>query len=310
MEHKEMKKVVLITGSSTGFGRLAAEKLARRGHAVFATMRGLHGKNSGVAAELEKLAQVDNLALYPLELDVTDEASVDAAMAEIIRRESRIDVVINNAGFAMMGLAETVTPGDMTHQFDTNVLGPQRVNRAALPHMRGAGSGRMIHISSIIGRLVLPGMSVYCASKFALEAMTEGLRLELAPLGIESTLIEPGAYPTEIFGKIGDTSDGARAEGYGPLAGLSDQLKSGIGEALSSPDAGNPNEVVDVMVAQVEAAPGTLPFRTVVGADAAPVTALNDVAERSQMELLERFGLAEIAKAAQAVNPTGAAHMA
>lgn len=298
-----MNKVVLMTGSSTGFGRMAAEKLARCGHTVFASMRGVQGKNREVADELEQLAEADGLALYPLELDVTDEKAAESAVAEIIRREGRIDVVVNNAGFAMMGLAETVTSDDMARQFDTNVLGPQRVNRAALPYMRKAGFGRMIHVSSIVGRLVLPGMSVYSASKFALEAMAEGLRLELAPIGIESTIIEPGAYPTEIFGKIGDTSDSKRAEGYGPLAGLSEQLKGGIGEAMGGPDAPNPGDVVDVMVAQVEAAPCTLPFRTVVGADTAPVTHLNDVADRSQVALLEGFGLGEIAQAAQAAYP-------
>lgn len=298
-----MGKVVLITGSSTGFGRLAAERLARRGHAVYATMRDVAGANAGPAAELAALAVAEGLTLVPLELDVTDAGSVERAVAGVAAREGRIDVVVNNAGAATMGLSETFTPEDVERQLKVNVLGPHRVNRAVLPHMRAAGTGRIVHLSSIAGRLVIPAMGPYCASKFALEAMAEALRLELAPLGLESTLIEPGAYPTPIFTKIGAGSDAGRGEGYGALAGLAGQLKAGLGEALARPEAQDPAEVAEAIVAQVEAAPGTLPFRTTVGADTAPLAAVNGVAASSQDALLRAFGLAEIAEAAAVANP-------
>jgi NAD(P)-dependent dehydrogenase (short-subunit alcohol dehydrogenase family) len=297
------RKVVLITGSSTGFGRLAAEKLARRGHAVYATMRGVAGANAGAAAELTALAEAEGLTLVPLELDVTDAAGVERAVADVVAREGRIDVVVNNAGAATMGLSETFTPEDVERQLAVNVLGPHRVNRAVLPHMRGAGTGRIVHISSTAGRLVIPAMGPYCASKFALEAMAEALRLELAPLGVESTVIEPGAFPTPILGKIGGGSDTGRADTYGALADLPGRLGEGLGAYLSGPDAPDAGEVADVIVAQVEAAPGSVPFRTRVGADTAPLEALNEAAAASQDELLRGFGLAELAEAAAVANP-------
>jgi NAD(P)-dependent dehydrogenase (short-subunit alcohol dehydrogenase family) len=298
-----MGKVVLITGSSTGFGRQAAEKLARKGHTVYASMRGVAGNNAQAAKELTALAEAEGLDLVPLELDVTDEAGVARAVDQVVEREGRVDAVVNNAGVAVMGLAEGFTTGDVERLFDVNVLGPHRINRAVLPHMREAGSGRLIHVSSVAGRLVIPGMGPYSASKFALEAMAEALRLELAPLGIEATVIEPGAYPTPILGKIAGGTDAGRDAGYGPLADLAGQLKAGLGEAMAGPDAQDPDEVVDVIVAQVEAAPGTLPFRTPVGADAAPLAGLNGAAAASQDGLLRAFGFAEIADTAAAANP-------
>jgi NAD(P)-dependent dehydrogenase (short-subunit alcohol dehydrogenase family) len=298
-----MGKVVLITGSSTGFGRRAAETLARRGHAVYATMRDVKGGNAEPARELAELAQAEGLTLVPLELDVTDDAGVARAVDEVVAREGRVDVVVNNAGAASMGLAEGFTPEDVERLFDVNALGPHRVNRAALPHMRKAGSGRLIHVSSTAGRLVIPAMGAYCASKFALEAMAEALRLELAPLGVESTVIEPGAFPTPILGKLGAGSDAGRAEAYGAVAEVPAQLGEGLGAYLSGPDAPDPAEVADLIVEQVEAAPGTLPFRTRVGADTAPLDALNEAAAASQDALLRGFGLVEIAEAAAVANP-------
>lgn len=298
-----MGKVVLITGSSTGFGRLAAEKLARRGHAVYATMRGVDGANAGAAAELTKLAETEGLSLTPLELDVTDDASVARAVDRVAAAEGRIDVVVNNAGVGSMGLSETYTPEDVARLLDVNALGPHRVNRAVLPHMRRTGAGRLIHLSSIAGRLVIPVMGPYCASKFALEAMAEALRLELAPLGVESTVIEPGTYPTPILGKLGVGTDAGRSAGYGPSSDLAGQLQAGLGAALSGPDAPDPGEVADRIVAQVEAAPGTLPFRTRVGADTAPLADLNRAAATSQDALLRAFGLDAVAESAAAANP-------
>lgn len=298
-----MGKVVLITGSSTGFGRLAAEKLARRGHAVYATMRGVAGSNAAAAKELTALAEAEGLTLVPLELDVTDDAGVARAVDEVMAREGRIDVAVNNAGVASMGIAEAFTPDEVEWLLDVNVLGPHRVNRAVLPHMREAGSGRVIHVSSTAGRLVIPAMGPYCASKFALEAMAEALRLELAPLGVESTVIEPGAFPTPILGKIGAASDTGRAAAYGPAANLPEQLGAGLGEAMSGPDAPDPDEVAELIAAQVEAAPGTLPFRTPVGADTLPVQAVNRATAPSQDELLRAFGFAELADTAAVANP-------
>src|SRR6266404_4581732 len=171
------KQVVLITGSSTGFGRLFTETLARKGHTVFATMRDLGGRNAKNASEIRALVEKESLPIHVLELDVTNDASVERAVDAAIAKSGRIDVAINNAGYYLSGLEEAVTTEQAQRLMDTNFLGPVRVNRA-----------------------VLPSAGFYCASKFALEALAESYSYELAAQGIESVIVEPGAYETPVFG--------------------------------------------------------------------------------------------------------------
>ena len=149
-----MKEVVLITGASTGFGRVTAELLARRGYRVFATMRDTAGRNSGAREDLESLGS------DVLELDVTDDLSVARAVSEALSRAGQIDVVINNAGFGNLGVTEAYTVDQFKQLFETNVFGVVRVNRAVLPSMRERGSGLLIHVSSIAGRSTLPYMAL------------------------------------------------------------------------------------------------------------------------------------------------------
>src|SRR5467141_5257983 len=209
------KQVVLITGSSSGFGRLFAETLARKGHTVFATMRDPGGRNAKNASEIGTLAEKNSLPIYVLELDVTDEGSVVRAVDAAVAKAGRIDVAINNAGYYLSGLEEAVTTEQAQRLMDTNFLGPVRVNRAVLPHMRRQRSGVLIHVSSGAGRVVLPSFGFYCASKFALEALAESYRYELAAQGIESVILEPGQYETPIFGNIVTGADEARTNTYG-----------------------------------------------------------------------------------------------
>ena len=150
------KQVVLITGASTGFGRLIAETLARRGHTVFATMRDPQSKNAKNAGELLALAERESLAIHTLAMDVTSEASVENAVRSVIAQAGRIDVAINNAGYAILGLAEATTTQQAQQIFDTNFFGCQRVNRAVLPHMRRQRSGLLMHVSSGAGRMIVP----------------------------------------------------------------------------------------------------------------------------------------------------------
>src|SRR5690349_6378075 len=194
------KQVVLITGASTGFGRLFTETLARKGHTVFATMRDPGGRNAKNASEIRALAEKDSLPIHILELDVTDDDSVQRAVDAAVAKAGRIDVAINNAGYYLTGLEEAVTTEQARRLMDTNFLGPVRVNRAVLPHMRRQRSGVLIHICSVAGRVVLPGVGFYCASKFALEALAETYNYELAGQGIESVIVEPAQYETSIFG--------------------------------------------------------------------------------------------------------------
>src|SRR6202051_4574209 len=209
------KQVILITGSSTGFGRLFTDTLARKGHTVFATMRDPGGRNAKNAFEVRALAEKDSLPIHVLEMDVTNDASVEKAVDAAIAKAGRIDVAINNAGYYLTGLEEAVTTEQAQRLMDTNFLGPVRVNRAVLPHMRRQRSGVLLHISSAAGRLVLPAVGFYCASKFALEALAEAYSYELAGQGIESVILEPGAYETPVFGNTVRGADEARPDTSG-----------------------------------------------------------------------------------------------
>jgi len=191
------QQVVLITGASSGFGRLIAETLARKNYQVLATMRNLNGRNAAAAREIRELAERESLSLEVLELDVTDDFSVDRAVGEATAKCGRIDVLVNNAGHGIMDLAESVTLAQAQRQFDTNFFGVLRMNRAVLPAMKHQGSGLLLHVSSGAGRLVIPGMGLYCASKFAMEALAEAYRYELASQGIDKNLAhQAGTHPT------------------------------------------------------------------------------------------------------------------
>lgn len=261
-----MTSVVLITGASTGFGRDAAQRFARRGHRVFATMRESHGRNAGHRRELEQLAADEGLGLEVLDLDVTDEASVEAAVHDALQRAGRLDVVINNAGFGGLGVTEAYTPAQFEQMFAVNVLGPVRVNRAVLPSMRRQRSGLLIHVSSGAGRCVVPAMASYCASKFALEAIADAYRFELQPFGIDSVLIEPGIYRTPIFDRFMQPADVPRLAEYGAHAEFAERVLGVFQAAIGAPDAAGSEEVADAMVALAEMPAAERPFRTVVSA--------------------------------------------
>ena len=208
----DSKQVIFITGASTGFGRLFAETLARNGHTVFATMRDPQGKNAKNAAALLALAKTESLSIFTLECDVTSDASVELAVRSAIAQSGRIDVAINNAGYGILGLTEAITTQQAQQIMDTNFMGCVRVNRAVLPHMRRHRKGLLMHISSGAGRVVIPAFSLYTASKFAMEALAETYRYELASQGIESVVVEPGAYQTPVFGNIVRAADQSRGE--------------------------------------------------------------------------------------------------
>ncbi len=194
-------KVVFITGSNSGFGRLTAETLARQGYSVYGSMRDTTGKNAALASEIADLAAKEHLDLNVVDLDVTDDASVERAIQHILATAGHIDVVVNNAGIFLQGPLEAYTLDQIHHQFDTNVYSVMRINRAVLPSMRARRSGLLIQVGSIVGRIALPGVGLYSASKFALEGLTEAYHHELAALGIDAVIVEPGTYPTGLGGK-------------------------------------------------------------------------------------------------------------
>src|ERR1700726_796197 len=279
-------QVVLITGSSTGFGRLFTETLARKGHTVFATMRAPGGRNAKNAAEIRALAEKDSLPVHVLEMDVTNDASVEKAVDAAIAKAGRIDVAINNAGYYLSGLEETVTTEQAQRLMDTNFLGPVRVNRAVLPHMRRQRSGVIMHISSGAGRVILPSAGFYCASKFALEALAEAYSYELAAQGIESVIVEPGAYETPVFGNTVTAADEARTSTYGAAK----EFPAKVNGALSS-RAGNAQEVADAVLRIIETPAGEKQLRYFVSPQNFGVEEINALSKQVQGKVIEAFGL-------------------
>ena len=280
------KQVILITGSSTGFGRLFVNTLARKGHTVFATMRDPGGRNAKSASEIRTLAEKDSLPIYVLELDVTDDASVERAVTAAVAEAGRIDVAINNAGYALSGLAEAVTTEQARHLMDTNFLGPVRVNRAVLPHMRSQRSGVLMHISSGAGRITAPSMGFYCASKYALEALAESYSYELASQGIESVIVEPGPYETPVIGNMVMAADEDRTATYGAVK----QIPAKLNAALFSV-AGNAQDVADAVLRIIETPAGEKQLRYLVSPESFGVDQINALAQQVQANLLEAFGV-------------------
>ena len=286
-----MEKVVVVTGASTGFGRLIARTLARSGYRVFATMRDTRGRNAASAGEIEALARREALSLHALEIDVTDEDSVESAIREVVARCGRIDILVNNAGYAIVDLAEAVTPAQAQRLFDTNFFGVMRMNRAVLPAMRGQRSGLLLHISSGAGRLAIPAMGLYSASKFALEALAEVYRYELASLGIDSVVIEPGAYRTPIMGKLERGEDPGRTVGYGDAAGLPGKMSAAVASSQA-----DPQEIADIVLQIIETPVGQRRLRYRVSSNDSGVSRINTVTDEVHAELLEAYGITELTR--------------
>jgi NAD(P)-dependent dehydrogenase (short-subunit alcohol dehydrogenase family) len=285
------QQVVLITGASTGFGRLIAETLARKNYQVFATMRNVSGKNAAAAREFQELARRESLTLDVVELDVTRDSSVERAVSEVVANGGRIDVLVNNAGFGITDLVETVPLAQAQRQFDVNVFGILRMNRAVLPHMKHQKSGLLLHVSSGAGRVVIPGMGLYCASKFAMEALAEAYRYELASQGIDSVVIEPGAYATPIMEKLEQGEDPARKKDYCEAAKIPGMILEKIRTSRA-----NPQEVANAVLRIIETPAGTRAVRYRIGPGAGGVEAINELCARVQAQFIEAFGMTDLTK--------------
>lgn len=275
---------VLITGCSSGFGRLAAELLARQGTRVFATMRGLPRPE---AEELRTLAGAERLDLHVLALDVTSDKQVAAAVAEAERiNGGPLDVLVNNAG---IGITSPIEVQDMEATrliFETNVFGPHRMARAVLPGMRRKGAGQIIQISSQLGRVITPWSGHYSATKFALEAMSEQLAYELVPHNIDVSIIEPGGYPTKVWVNRNAYSSAlkARAEAV-HTAGYPQQVAR-MGMEDGSGRSNDPADVARAISALIAQPPGTRPLRLPVAGGSKPQVPINEVTARVQTEWL------------------------
>ena len=283
-----MKKI-LITGCSTGFGFDAAKYFAEKGQHVLASMRNVNSKNAGPAAELNEFARANNYKLDVFDIDVTSDASV-AAVADQLQD---VDVLINNAGVGFGGAMESFTSTEMIDQLDLNIVGTIRVSKAVLPGMRSRKSGLIIQVSSTAGRAAFPGWGLYNASKWGLEGMSEAMRYELAPLGIDVVLVEPGPFATSFLGNIVPSTDAEVASAYAHVDGFMEGFGKMVKEVYADENAPtDPMIVVKIWEDLINMAPGTRPMRTIAGLDFG-FQALNDATEPIRKGGLEGMGLSD-----------------
>jgi NAD(P)-dependent dehydrogenase (short-subunit alcohol dehydrogenase family) len=282
-----VSKRILITGCSNGFGYDAAKYLAKEGHSVYATMRGPDAKNKAAAAELRDFAKSEGLKLEVIELDVTSDESVKTAVAQV----PTVDVLINNAGVGYGGPIEAFSIQEFQAQMDVNVTGTLRVAKAVLPGMRSQRSGLIIQVSSVAGRLATPGFGIYYCSKWALEGLSEALRYELGPLGIDVVLVEPGPFSTGFFANVvqGENQElnaeyshvGEFSEGFG-------QKVQGAFEDENAPT--DPMDIVKAFGKLIDTPAGQRPLRTLVGLDFG-MQQLNDATEPIRKAVLAELSI-------------------
>ncbi|MCF3932823.1 SDR family oxidoreductase [Acuticoccus sp. M5D2P5] len=291
---------ILVTGASSGFGAMASEALARDGHHVFATMRDPEAHGGEPAARIAALA-AEGLDIAALRLDVTDEASVATAVEEAVAVAGGIDVLIHNAGHMVFGPAEAFTPAQLAALYDVNVLGTQRLNRAALPQMRARGDGLVIWVGSSSTRGGTPPyLAPYFAAKAAMDALAQSYALELARFGIETSIVVPGAFTggTQHFAHAGRPEDTARAEAWwsGPYRGVDQRVLDGL--ARLEPADADPT-AVGREIARIVALPkGRRPFRSHIDPSADGAEIVNGVADRVRAQLAERIGLSDLLRPA------------
>ena len=290
------QKVILITGASSGFGNLAARALGRAGHTVYAGMRATAGRNAEAVAGLAELSAATAIDIRGLEMDVQDQASIDAAIATILAEQHRLDVVVHNAGHMVLGPAEAFTTQQLADLYDINVLSTQRVNRAVLPHLRARGDGLVVWVASSSTRGGHPPfLAPYFAAKAGMDALAESYAAELIKFGIETVIVVPGAYPsgTNHFARAGAPADQRRAAEYDELYG---KLREVIGQNLAGvfPDGHDPAEVADEIVRVIDLPAGQRPFRTHIDPSRDGSEVVSAVNDRIRAEFYHRVGIAEL----------------
>jgi NAD(P)-dependent dehydrogenase (short-subunit alcohol dehydrogenase family) len=290
-------KIIVITGASSGFGALTARALAKAGHTVYASMRDTTRQNARKVEEVKKFAKENKVDLRSIELDVTSQASVDAAIQKIVGENKRLDVVIHNAGHMVFGPAEAFTPEQLAELYDINVLSTQRVNRAALPQLRKQKNGLLVWVSSSSSAGGTPPyLAPYFAAKAGMDALAVVYARELTRWGIESSIIVPGAFTggTNHFAHAGSPADKARVAEYeaGPYKGFADDVLKGF-SSIVPPDA-NVEGVADAIVKVVDAPFGKRPFRVHYDPTQDGAEVVNMVLDRVRAELLRRIGLTDV----------------
>jgi NAD(P)-dependent dehydrogenase (short-subunit alcohol dehydrogenase family) len=288
---------ILVTGASSGFGLMTAKALAERGHTVYASMREIARRNAPQVAAIAAWAAENKADLRTVELDVQSDASAEAGIAHLIADAGRLDVIVHNAGHMVFGPAEAFTPEQMIQQYDVNVLGSQRVNRAALPHLRGQHKGLLVWVGSSSTRGGTPPfLAPYFAAKAAMDALAVSYSTELALWGIETTIMVPGAFTkgTNHFAHSGKPADTARVAEYesGPYASIADKALKGL--ASLEPADADPAEVARQIVRVVDMPFGKRPFRVHVDPSQDGAEIVNGVADRMRREMYRNLDLEKL----------------
>ena len=285
-----MAKTILVTGASSGFGRLTAETLSKSGHKVFAGFRSVEGARKQIADELK----AKNIEV--LKVDVTDQASVDKAIVQLLEKSgNKLDVVVNNAGMASAGLSEAFTSEQARDLFEVNVFGVQRVMRATLPVLRAKRAGLVINVGSILGRVTLPFFGLYGASKYAVEAMTDSYRYELSQLGVDVVLVQPSAYPTNMYAAAQKPANGELVKSYGETGEVPGKILKTFMTLFQGENAPNPQDVATAIDKIVATPAGSRPDRVVVGLPFGS-DAVNTAVAPIQRGVIESLGLGDLTK--------------
>jgi NAD(P)-dependent dehydrogenase (short-subunit alcohol dehydrogenase family) len=292
-----VKSVIVVTGASSGFGRLTADALAKDGHTVYASMRATTDRNAPQVAAVEKFARDNKIDLRPIELDVSSEKSIQEAIRQIVAEQGRLDVLIHNAGHMVFGPAEAFTPDELAELYDINVLSTQRVNRVVLPHMRKRRQGLLVWVSSSSSAGGTPPyLAPYFAAKAGMDALAVQYARELALWGIETSIVVPGAFTsgTNHFANAGSPADSERVAEYeaGPYKGYGKKIQEAFA-AIVPPDA-DVTAVAEAIVKVVDAPFGRRPFRVHIDPTEDGAEVAFAVIDRVRNEMLHRVGLSEL----------------
>ena len=293
MRNDETGKVILVTGASSGIGALSVRALALAGHTVYAGIRQIATRNATAAADLTRYGTDHRVDVHAVELDVTSQDSADAAVDRIFAERGRLDVVVHNAGHMVLGAAEAFTTEQFADLYDVNVLGTQRVNRAALPKLREQGSGLLVWIGSSSTRGGCPPfLAPYFAAKAVMDALAVSYAAEVLPFGIDTAIVVPGAFTTGTnhFANAGAPADVDRAEAYdqrhGPLMG-------DLGKRLAAliPSDADVTEVAEALARLVAMKQGTRPLRTHIDPSRDGSEVASAVTDRLRADFFRRIGL-------------------
>lgn len=285
---------VLVTGAGTGVGNQTVRALAEAGHTVYASMRNTGGRNAARAQELRSYAAAAGVDVRVVELDVGSQQSADAAVRTVLSEQDHLDVVVHNAAHLGAGINEAFTDEQIAAIFDTNAIGPHRLNRAVLPHMRAREQGLLLYVGSTTSRMIYPFQGPYEASKAAMDSLAEVTRYEVARYGIDVTIVTPGAITTGTvhFSEATRPADQDVADAYARLAGVEQHIMDRLAE-LSPPGAG-PRAVGDDIARIVALPPGRRPFRTAVDFLGDGAEQVSNTAQQLQAQLMERLGIADL----------------